>query len=250
MTLFIKSVWKILLVNDIINSNKLLHLLQKGTPFCKAGRLQPPGFFAKIRPVAEGGKRHPALLGRRCARDFPGLPPLINAMEVFGQRSGRPPEPDALCLCGGDALGLPLPDIGALALGHKGQHLQHDVAEECAHQVLAPAGVQQRHIQHHDVNALFLRQHPPLFQNFRIVAPQPVDALDVEQIAFFQFPQQAFVLRAVKVLAGLPVRVDVFLRNRPLPQGDQLPVLPLVFAADADVSVIHSRDVSHLPALF
>ena len=63
-------------------------------------------------------------------------------------------------------------------------------------------------------------------------------------------PQQAFVLRAVKVLAGLPVRVDVFLRNRPLPQGGQLPVLLLISAADADVSVSHSRDVSHLPALF
>ncbi len=45
-------------------------------------------------------------------------------------------------------------------------------------------------IQHHNVDALLLGQHPPLVLNLLIVAPQTVDALDVEQIVFFQFSQE------------------------------------------------------------
>lgn len=54
---------------------------------------------------------------------------------------------------------------------------------------------------------------------------------------------------SVKILAGLFVHVNVFLRDGKFPQGNKLPVLVLVFAADADVSISNSSDLSHLPAL-
>lgn len=63
----------------------------------------------------------------------------------------------------GSARCLPLPDVGALVLRHKGEHLQHDVTQESAHQVFAAPGIQQRHIQHHDVSAFCLCEQPPLF---------------------------------------------------------------------------------------
>lgn len=53
----------------------------------------------------------------------------------------------------------------------------------------------------------------------------------------------------VEILAGLFVHVNVFLRDGQLLQSDALPVLVLVFAANADVSIGNSSDLSHLPAL-
>ena len=48
--------------------------------------------------------------------------------------------------------------------------------------ILAPPGVQQGHVQHHNVDLFLLGENPPLILNFLIISPQPVDALDVEQI--------------------------------------------------------------------
>ena len=134
-------------------------------------------------------------------------------------------------------LGLPLADVGALIFRHKGKYLQHDVAEKGAHQIFAPAGIQQRHIQHYDVDAFLFRQYPPLLQNLPIVPAQTVDALDVEQIVFFQFPHQPLVLRTVEVLAGLLVHKDVFLRDLQFSQCNQLSVLVLVTGADPDIAI-------------
>ena len=65
--------------------------------------------------------------------------------------------------------------------------MQDNVTEKGPHQVLAPTGVQQRHIQYHKINTFLLREDAPLFQDFAIISPQTVDALDVEQIVFFSF---------------------------------------------------------------
>ena len=54
---------------------------------------------------------------------------------------------------------------------------------------------------------------------------------------------------SVKILAGLLVHVNVFFRDSKLLQSDALPVLVLVLAANPDISVNSSRDLSHLPAL-
>lgn len=68
MTLFVKSVWKILLVNDIINSNKLLHLLQKGTHSCKNTPFTTTWLFRKSLPGNgrwQGASHIPLLLPSR-----------------------------------------------------------------------------------------------------------------------------------------------------------------------------------------
>ena len=74
-------------------------------------------------------------------------------------------------------------------------------------------------------------------RNVPIVASQPVDALDIEKVVRLEFFDQLFVLRAVKVLAGLLVHENVFFRDGHLPQGDELPVLVLLAGADPDVAV-------------
>ena len=137
-------------------------ILQEGTPFCKTSHLQKSGFFVDFCPITESGQRHPALSGRFCSADFPGFPSLIDAVEVLWQRTRRPTEADSLALCRCNALSLTLPDVGALVLRHKGKHLQNNVAHESAHQVFAAPGVQQWHIQHHNVDALCLGEQPPL----------------------------------------------------------------------------------------
>ena len=110
---------------------------------------------------------------------------------------------------------------------YKGQHLQHNVAEESTQQILSPPGVQQGHIQHHNINAFFFGEEPPLLQNFCVVAPQTVDALDIEQIVFFYFSEQLFILRAVKILARLFVLINISVRHPDFPHGDDLPFFVL-----------------------
>ena len=85
-----------------------------------------------------------------------------------------------------------------------------------------------------------------MLQNFCVVAPQTVDALDIEQIVFFQFPHQPLVLWAVEVLAGLLIHEDVFLRNLQFSQCNQLPVLVLVAGADTNITI----DISQMLLLW
>ena len=47
---------------------------------------------------------------------------------------------------GFDALGLPLADVRSLVFRDEGQHLQHDVAEKRADEILSAPRVQQRHV--------------------------------------------------------------------------------------------------------
>lgn len=72
---------------------------------------------------------------------------------------------------------LTLPDVHPLILRHKRQHLQHNV------------------------NPLLFHEDPPPFQYFPIIAPQPVYALDVEQVILFPPPHHPLVSRTVKILA-------------------------------------------------
>ena len=65
--------------------------------------------------------------------------------------------------------------------------MQDNIAEKGPHQVLAPPGVQQRHIQNHNVNLFLFCENPPLILDFFIVASQPVDALDIEQVVRLEF---------------------------------------------------------------
>ena len=91
--------------------------------------------------------------------------------------------------------------------------MQHNVAEERTHQVFSSPGVQQGHIQHHDVNSLVLGQHSPLDLNLLVVTPQPVNALDVKDVPRFQPAHHALVGRTVKVFTALFVDEYVFLRD-------------------------------------
>ena len=76
-----------------------------------------------------------------------------------------------------------------------------------------------------------------MLQNFRVVAPQTVDALEIEQIVFFHFSQQLLILRAVKILAGLLVHVNILLRHAGFLQGNHLPILILFSGRNADVAI-------------
>lgn len=143
-------------------------------------------------------------------------------MEVLWQRRGRASKAHPASLRRRDALSLPLAYVHALVLRNERQDLQHDVAEKRPHQILASPRVQQRHIQHDDVDAFLLRQHAPLFQYLRIIPPETVDALDAEQVVSLHFTQQLLVLRSVEVLARLLVRVDVFIRDAHLVQRNGL----------------------------
>ena len=136
--------------------------MQEGTLSCKKKQLQKSGFFVDFGTVPKGRQWHSARFCGICTRHFAGAPLLVYTVEVLRQGTGRTSKADSLAFRCRNALCLPLPDVGALVLSHKGEHLQHNVTQESAHQVFATPGIQQRHIQHYDVNALCLGEQPPL----------------------------------------------------------------------------------------
>ena len=109
-------------------------------------------------------------------------PGLMEHVEIVWEGKGRAAKAYAPGLGCRDTLRLPLADVVALVFRHEGEHLEHNVAEKGAHQILASPGVQKGHVQYGDVHALFLGEHPPLFQNLAVVAPQSVDAFDIQKI--------------------------------------------------------------------
>ncbi len=137
---------------------------------------------------------------------------------------------------GRGAGGLPGAYVLPLALGHKGQDLQHQIGNEGAHQILPPAGVQQGHVQHAHVGGFLLGQHPPLLQDFPVVAAQAVDAGHIEQVPRPQPAHHALILGPLKILAGLLVHEQVPRRDKPQ-QGAPLAVFVLVGAGHPHVAV-------------
>ena len=136
--------------------------LQKGTPFCEAACCSTFRVFVPFRPVTEGSQRHSALLRGGGPCECPAFPLQIGAQVVIGQRLWRPAEPYPSGLGGRNSLRLTLTDIGKLILSDKGEYLQHNIAQKRAHQILPLSGIQQRHVQYHNVNAFFFGQYSPL----------------------------------------------------------------------------------------
>ena len=81
-------------------------------------------------------------------------------------------------LGGSDAFRLALLDVFALCLRHVVQKLKNDVRNQGSGQIASLPGIQQGHIEHHNIYLLLFRKNPPLLQNFIIVSAKPVDALN------------------------------------------------------------------------
>ena len=146
-------------------------------------------------------------------------------------------EVDAPGLGSGDALLLALPYILTLGLGHEGQHLQDQVGNEGADEVLAVAGVQQGHVQNADVNADLLGEDTPLLLDLLVISSQPVNAQDVEGVAGLELSDHLLIGGPGEILAGLLVDVKLLFGEPYLLHGKQLPVLVLVGAGHANVSI-------------
>ena len=141
------------------------------------------------------------------------LPFCDDFADVRREILARTTELHATLLRSGDTFSLALLDRDALILSDEAQQLQNQIADECAEQILIPPCIQQRHIQYNHLNAFFAGDDAPLFLDFLVVSPQPVDALDVQCIAVPQFFQQPLIIRAVEILAGQLVDVDILFPN-------------------------------------
>lgn len=108
--------------------------------------------------------------------------------------------------------------------------MEHQIRDERARQFFAVPGVQKRHVNHADVYADILGQHPPLTLNLLIVPAQPVNAENIQQIARLHLLQHFFVLWPVKILPGLLVDVCLLGIDQFLPKGNQLALLILILA--------------------
>lgn len=133
-------------------------------------------------------------LHRRFPPAFHRLPPLagglffvppcrMDLIKVFRQGTRRPPESAASGFCRCYALCLPFLYAFPLTLGHKRQNLQNQIGNKCPQQVLALPYIQKRHIQDTNIYTLFLRKQPPLLLNLLVIAPQPINAQDIEYVS-------------------------------------------------------------------
>lgn len=62
------------------------------------------------------------------------------------------------------------------------------------------------------IYAIILYSFRPLVTS-RPGMAQTANALDIEQIVFFQFPQQFLIFWTVKILARLLVHIDILIRD-------------------------------------
>ena len=154
-------------------------------------------------------------------------PRLMDLLEIFGQGSWGSSEANASGAGGGDALLLTAAYVFAFVLRGEGEDLQNEVGDEGAHKVLALPCVEQGHVEHADIDVKLLGEEPPLLLDLLIVAAQPVNAEDAEQVAGAELFDQSAVLRTVEVLAGLSVEEDVFVGDALFMEGDFLSVVVL-----------------------
>lgn len=196
--------------------------------------------------VVEGGEGHAAVLCGLCQSDFSVPPMFALLLESLGELLPGASELYAALLGGGDALGLPLADAHALVLCYEGQHLEHDVAEKGSHEVFSPACVQEGHVQNDDVRSHVLGDASPFLQDFRIVPPQTVNGVDVEQGILVEMLQEPLVFRTVEVLAGYAVKEDPFLWDFHFPHGGKLPVCVLFSRAHAHIAIYFLHNHSPL----
>ena len=139
--------------------------------------------------------------------DLPGVVRLDNFGKPARHHRFRPSEMNAPRSGGSNSLGLAFLYVLPLALGHETEDLEYKVGDEGTHQVFAIPGVEQRHIDYADVDSDILGQHPPLPLNLLIVATQPVDTENVQQMGSLQ--ADATITDSVSaLLEGVQVTVD------------------------------------------
>lgn len=105
-----------------------------------------------LSPVTEGRLRHAAGSCGVGQRDFSFLPQPERGGKFRRQGLGRSAEADAFFPGGGNAFGLASAYILPFVLGGEGKHLKHEVGDEGAEQVLVAPGVEQGHVEHHDIH--------------------------------------------------------------------------------------------------
>lgn len=118
-----------------------------------------------------------------------------------------------------------------------------DFAEKSTHKVFAASGIQQRHIDHANVDAFFFCQDPPLFQYLRVVAAQAVNALDIQQIVPFQLSKELSVLWPLEILSALFIRIDIAFGDAVFVHGNDLPVFILFFCADSHITIAIAQSI-------
>ena len=101
---------------------------------------------------------HAQLFGRRPAAELAPPPSGHYTLVVLAPIFEFTPEVDALSFGRRDPLRLPLAVEFPLRLRHIGQQLEDDVGNQHASEIPTLAGVQQRHVQHHNGRQLFLGQ--------------------------------------------------------------------------------------------
>lgn len=115
--------------------------------------LYRPNLFSA--PPLEGPVGYPQLSCRRSAADLAPTPCGYDGLIVFASVFKLPPKVDALGFSCCDPLGLTLAVEFPFSLGHIAQKLEDNVGNQYPSEIPPLAGVQQRHIQHHNGN-LFL----------------------------------------------------------------------------------------------
>ena len=194
------------------------------------------------RTVAEAGARHAAASCGLGGVDLTVLPQGVHAGEAGRQGARFPSEAYAAGLGRGYAFGLSPSDVFPLVLSHEGKHLQHEIGNEGAEQILVSAGVEKGHVQHKDIHLHFLGENVPLLLDFLVVSSQTIDAGDAYLIAGFQASEHGPVLGPLEVLARYFVDEDVAFGNGTFLQGQTLAAFVLIDAGDADVSVGFSHE--------
>ena len=136
---------------------------------------------------------------------------------------------DSFCLT--DANGI------AFVFSDERKKLEHKISDKRAKQIFALPRVEQGHVEHNDIDALFLGEQTPLFLNLTVVASQSVDGVNDKYVSCFEACDKALVVRAFKIFARLFVNEHAFCVDVSGAYGFALAGFVLIDCRDADVAV-------------
>ena len=172
--------------------------------------------------------RYPEYSTGFSCRHFSSLPLFVAMLVLVRAFFGLWSKANALLLCSGNALRLSLSNKISFRLRHIREQLKNNISDQRSGQIPSLSGIQQRHVQHYDGCLFFFGDNPPLLNDLLIIASEPVNTLDYQNIIAFQLSDQFSVLWAIEVFTRLLVNKNADLINSELSHCDELAIFILL----------------------
>lgn len=185
-----------------------------------------------MEPFEEGLLRDVQAFGGVAGGDQAAVVETGDVVKVLGSGLGRAAEGDIVGLGHGNALGLTLAAPAAADFVEGAENLKDEVAD-----VVSAAGVEKGRVQHDHVAVQVLGDGTPAVCDFIVVAAEPAQLGDKEDIPRMKLFEQATESRGVGTGGAHPVGIDHAVRYTGLEESVMLGAAPVLPGQQAGIAI-------------